>query len=274
MAQKRVVVLTGASSGIGKACAERFVQDGCTVYDFSRHNGCTEGVIHRFCDVTDEQTVRDAVAQVVRECGRIDVLVCCAGMGISGAAEFTPQTDVRRQFDVNFFGTDNTVRAVLPVLRKAGGGHILCVGSVAGVYPIPFQAYYSATKAAVQAYAAALANEVRAFGISVSVVMPGDIRTGFTSARQKIQTGDDVYEGRISRSVAVMEQDERKGMDPREVARTVFRVASRPKAGPRYTVGLFYQMLVFLQRILPAAAVNFIIGKMYVKEKTQKEKTE
>ena len=270
----KTLVLTGGSSGIGRATCVLFAERGWQVFELSRHGKTETHITHVYCDVCHEESVRDAVAQVLAQTDHIDVVISNAGFGISGAVEFTTIDEAKKQFDVNFFGTDNTVRAVLPVLRKAGGGHILCVGSVAGVYPIPFQAYYSATKAAVQAYAAALANEVRAFGISVSVVMPGDIRTGFTSARQKIQTGDDVYEGRISRSVAVMEQDERKGMDPREVARTVFRIASRPKAGPRYTVGLFYQMLVFLQRILPAAAVNFIIGKMYVKEKTQKEKTE
>ena len=166
---------------------------------------------HLQADVTDETQVNAAVAEILRREGRIDILINNAGFGISGAVEFTPPQEARRQFDVNFFGMVNMNRAVLPVMRQQGGGRIVNMSSVAAPIAIPFQAYYSASKAAVRTYSLALASEVRPFGIEVCVIMPGDISTGFTAARRKSCGGDDVYNGRIARSVAVMEHDERTG---------------------------------------------------------------
>ena len=131
--------------------------------------------------------------------------------------------------------------------------------------PIPFQTYYSAGKAAVNSYTMALSNEVKPFGITVAAVMPGDIKTGFTAARQKNIIGDDIYGGRISRSVAGMEKDEQTGMDPAAAGRFIANVALKNSRKPLYTIGLAYKGAVFLTKILPARWLNGLIGMIYAK---------
>ena len=262
----KIAVITGGSSGIGLATAKELLAAGCTVYELSRRDtGVCEGVTHIKADVTKETDVRAAVDAIVAREGRIDLLINNAGFGISGAIEFTPASEARRQFDVNFFGMVNMNLAVLPVMRKNGGGRIVNMSSVAATIPIPFQAYYSASKAAVRSYSLALANELRPFGITVCAVQPGDIHTGFTAAREKTVTGDEVYGGRISRSVSRMEHDEQTGMDPAAAGRFIARVAQKTSHKPIYTIRLDYQFFVFLKRILPYRALNALIGLIYAK---------
>ena len=200
VSEASVAVITGGSSGIGLNAARALRDRGLNVYELSRRAENAEpGVTHLQADVTDETQVNAAVAEILRREGRIDILINNAGFGISGAIEFTPPQEARRQFDVNFFGMVNMNHAVLPVMRQQGGGRIVNMSSVAAPIAIPFQAYYSASKAAVRTYTLALASEVRPFGIEVCVIMPGDIATGFTAARRKSCDGDDVYNGRIAR---------------------------------------------------------------------------
>ena len=172
---KRIVLITGASGGIGLAAAKLFFAKGDRVYGLSRRP-CPEAGIESICaDVTDEAAVRNAIKTVVSREGRLDVLVCNAGFGISGAVEFTAYADAKRQFDVNFFGTSNCIRAALPEMRRQGSGMIIVTSSVAGMLSIPFQAYYSASKAALNSLVLATANEVRPYGVRVAAIMPGDI---------------------------------------------------------------------------------------------------
>ncbi|MBE6569676.1 MAG: SDR family oxidoreductase [Ruminococcaceae bacterium] len=261
----KIVLLTGGSSGIGKAAVQALLDKGCTVYSCSRRPCDLPGVHHIPADVTDTASVTAAAETVMREQGHIDVLINCAGSGISGAVEFTEADQVKWQMDVNFMGTVNMTKAVLPHMREAGGGRIVNISSVAASFPIPFQTYYSASKAAVNAYTCALANEVRPFGITVTAIQPGDIRTGFTAARVKTCTGDDVYNGRISRSVAVMEKDEQNGMDPEIAGRWIAKIALSGSGKPIHTLGFGYKCLCFLQKILPWSLVNRLIGMIYAK---------
>ena len=150
-------------------------------------------------------------------------------------------------------------------MRQAGRGRIVNLSSVAAPCPIPFQAYYSAGKAAVNAYTMALANELRPFGITVCAVQPGDIHTGFTAARVKTMEGDDAYGGRIGRSVQRMEHDEQTGMDPAKAGAFIARVAMKRRPKPIYTIRLDYQFFVFLTRILPGRTLNWLIGLLYAK---------
>lgn len=258
-----IAVVTGGSSGIGLCTAQALRDAGCTVYALSRRPGSAAGIRSLSADVTDEAAVRQAVSQIRAEQGRIDILVNCAGFGISGAVEFTELADAKRQFDVNFFGTVNMTKAVLPVMRQQGGGRIVQVSSVAAVAHIPFQTYYSATKAAIESYTCALANEVRPFGITVTCAQPGDIRTGFTQARQKNAVGDDVYGGRIARSVAGMEKDEQTGMDPRTAGAYIAKLALKKRVKPIYTVGFGYKCLSLLCKLLPCSLRNRIVGLLY-----------
>ena len=182
---RKVAVVTGGSSGIGLCTAKSLRESDCTVYEISRRASDQKGVVHVPCDVTDRDAMAAAIRDIAQKEGRLDILVCNAGMGISGAVEFTDPKDARYLMDVNFFGLVNAVDAALPLMRAQKSGRIVLVSSVAAALPIPFQTYYSVSKAAINAFALALRNEVRCFGISICAVMPGDIKTGFTEARRK-----------------------------------------------------------------------------------------
>ena len=266
MSSSKVAVVTGGTSGIGKATALALQKAGCTVYELSRRVEGVEGLRHISADVTDEAAVNAAVAQIMAEVGHIDLLVNNAGFGISGAIEFTAPEDAKKLFDVNFFGMVNMNRAVVPLMRAAGHGRIVNLSSVAAPVPIPFQAYYSATKAAVNAYTMALANELRPFGVTVCAVMPGDIHTGFTAARKKVAEGDAIYHGRISRSVQRMEHDEETGMDPAKAGAYIAAVALRDgNRHPLYAIRFDYKFFTFLAKVLPARFLNWLIYCLYGK---------
>lgn len=259
----KVAVVTGGSSGIGLQAARALRDAGCTVYELSRRASAEQGITHLFADVTEEATVNRAVADVAEREGRIDILIANAGSGISGAVEFTPLAEAERQVDINFFGTVRAVKAVLPVMRAQGGGRIVCTSSVAAPVPIPFQTYYSVSKAAINSFVQALQGEVAPFGITVCAVMPGDIRTGFTDARKKDPAGDDVYEGRISRSVERMEKDERGGMPAETAGRFLAKVALKTRVKPLYAIGFAYRAAWLGARLLPVRLKTRIIGKLY-----------
>lgn len=260
---KKIAVLTGGTSGIGMQTALALKNTGYTVYELSRRAQGIEGLNHLVADVTDEAAVKKAVDEIVAREGKIDVLVNNAGFGISGAVEFTKTEDAKRLFDTNFFGMVNMNRAVVPVMREAGQGRIVNISSVAGQIPIPFQTYYSAAKAATNSYTMALANELRPYGVTVCAVQPGDIKTGFTKAREKTVDGDDVYGGRIGRSVSRMEHDEQTGMPPEKAAAFLCRVALRCRTKPLYAIGPQYSAAVLLGRLLPCRLVSWIVSKLY-----------
>ena len=257
------VIITGANSGIGKCTASALVKRGCTVYDFSRRDIITDGVRHISVDVTDEDAVDAAVRKVAEECGKIDIVINCAGFGISGAVEFTGLSAAKAQLDVNFFGTVNVCKAAIPFMRANGGGRIVNISSVAAVAHIPFQTYYSASKAAIESYTQCLANELRPFGISVTAVQPGDIKTEFTSARKKSYDGDDIYGGRISKSVSGMEKDEINGMRPETAGEYIASVALKKNVKPLYAIGFTYKLLSVLCKIFPCGIRNRIVGMLY-----------
>lgn len=260
-----VVLVTGGSSGIGKATALALRDAGCKVYEGSRRDSSINGIIHIPLDVTDEVSARSAIEQIMSNEGRLDILVNCAGSGISGAVEFTPTEEAKRQIDVNLFGTVNMTKAATACMREKDGGRVVNISSVAATFPIPFQAYYSASKAAINAWSLALANELKPFGISVTAIQPGDIKTGFTAARAKSASGDDVYGGRISRSVAKMEHDEENGMPAETAGRIIAKIALKKRVKPLYTLGLSYKLLCLAGKVLPVSVSNKLVGSMYSK---------
>lgn len=261
----KVAIVTGASSGIGRYTATALMKKGCKVYDLSRRNIPMENLTHIKTDVTDEENVVASIQEIFNNEGRIDIVINCAGYGISGAVEFTDLKDAKSQFDVNFFGMVNINKAVIPFMRKSGRGRIVNISSVAAVTHIPFQTYYSASKAAIESYTCALDNELKPFNISVAAIQPGDICTEFTSARQKSFNGDDVYNGRISKSVAGMEKDEQKGMSPQFAGEYIAKIALKKKVKPVYAIGFSYKAVCVMCKIFPCSFRNKIIGMLYAK---------
>lgn len=263
--ERKIAIVTGGNSGIGKHTALALKNKGCTVYEFSRREILSDGITHITTDITDEQQVINSVNKVIEKEGKIDILINCAGYGISGAVEFTELSDAKNQFDVNFFGMVNMNKAVLPYMRKNKGGRIVNISSVAAVAHIPFQTYYSASKAAIESYTCALGNEVAPFGISVTAIQPGDICTPFTQAREKSFSGDDVYAGRISKSVSSMEKDEQKGMSPEVAGDYIAEIALRNKVKPIYAIGFSYKVLSTLCKTFPCSFRNKVVGMLYAK---------
>lgn len=260
---KRVCVLTGGSSGIGKATANLLAQNGFTVYELSR-NGADAGEIrHITADVTQPEQVKAAIAAIFEQEGQIDLLVNNAGFGISGAVEFTDPKEAFDQLNVNFFGTLHCIQAVLPHMRAQKSGHIVNISSVAAPIAIPFQAFYSATKSATNSLTLALRNEVKPFGVKACAILPGDVKTGFTAARRKSCAGAEVYGAAIDHAVAVMEHDEQNGMPPELVARAVLRAANAKNPKAFATVGFQYQVFVLLSKLLPASLTNALVGMIY-----------
>ena len=257
----RIVVITGASRGIGAACADSFLQNGDTVYTLSRSKPEDDRVRHVPADLTDKEQAAAAVDAILSEAGRIDVLILNAGIGISGSVEFTELSDAKSQFEVCYFGALRVLAPALPALRSTKG-MILFTSSVAAVTPIPFQAHYSACKAAINALCLALRNELKGTGIRVAAILPGDVKTGFTAARKKNETGSEIYPA-MQRSVAKMEHDEQTGMSPDRIAKRFLSVSLKKNPKPFYSVGFAYSAVCVLVKLLPARLAAWILGLMY-----------
>jgi len=261
----RIAVVTGASGGIGKSVAELLAGSGYIVYDLSRSGTDADGIRHITCDVNDAVAVDMAMRRIADEFGRIDLLINNAGMGISGAAEFTELSHAKYLFDVNFFGCVAAVQSAAAIMRVSGGGRIVNISSVAADVPIPFQSFYSASKAALSSFSLALRSELRPFNIDVVAILPGDISTGFTASRKKCHDGDDIYSGRISRSVAVMERDEQNGIPVDYAAKKIARIALKKTTRPTYVIGFKYKLFVLAIKLLPRVFSNWIVRMIYAR---------
>lgn len=264
------ILITGASSGLGLACAQAFAQAGYTVWGVSRgaeekEAACGAGCIHFLrMDVNDGPSVEAAVAEILGRAGQLGIVLHCAGFGIAGAAEDTPLEMARQQMETNYFGVLRVNAAVLPHMRRQGRGLILVMSSVAGVISIPYQSHYASSKFALEAYVEALRLEGRPFGLRASLIEPGDTRTGFTAARRLCIPEYSAYASSCRAAVAVMERDEQNGKPPESVARVALRLASKKNPPVRRAVGMGYRALVLLKRLLPARLVEMLLRRIYL----------
>lgn len=270
----KVVFVTGASSGIGQALAYILMEKGCKVYGTSRsvtaentikpkqENGFIKIIP---LDVRSEKSVKNAVDYILKREISIDIVINNAGFGIAGSVEDTSPEEALSQFDTNFFGVLRVLRAVLPGMRKQKSGLIINISSVAGLISVPYQSMYSASKYALEAMTETLRIEVKPFGIKVSMVEPGDTKTGFTAKRQFVsESKNSVYSVRFSKSIKTMEKDEQNGPLPNKaVVAAVLKIIYSKNPPIRITAGFSYKTLVFLKRILPARFVEYVVGKIY-----------
>ena len=250
----KVVVVTGASAGIGQATAARLAQSGWTVIGASRRGTSGPGWTGLVMDVDDDQSVTTGVAKICADHGRLDALVACAGWGLAGPVEYTPVAEARAQLETNFFGAVRTVQAALAPLRQAPSGRIVLMSSIGGVLGIPFQAFYSASKFALEGYGEALAYEVAPLGVHVTLVEPGNVRTDFTAGRHTVSGPDDdnPYASSAQRAITTMERDETDGVGPDHVARTVERVLDARRPPRRCSVGKLDERIGLVgRRLLP-----------------------
>ena len=261
------VFVTGASSGIGRACALMFARNGCDVTGVSRH---TEEKTESFdgggsltlrkLDVTDEA----ATKAFIEGLPEVDIAVLCAGMGVAGPAETAPSGLTRKQMEVNYFGTLNAAQPCLSKMRARGGGLLIIIGSIAGRVSIPMQSQYSASKYALEAFTDAVRMEMKQYGVKACIIEPGDTKTGFTDARETQDAGGAGYGSILEKSVAKMAADEQNGRSPDSVAKVALALAARKNPPARVPVGLDYKALMVLLRILPDRSKEFILRKLYL----------
>lgn len=260
---KKVVIVTGASRGIGRSISEYLSQKGCKVYGLARTEFESDKIISIACDITDSVALENVIKDIYAKEGEIFAIINNAGMGIAGAVELTSDEKIRKIFELNFIALDKACRICLPYLRESKG-RIINISSVAAFMPIPFQTYYSATKSTVLTYSRALREEVFPFGVKVIAIMPGDTKTSFTSARET-ENNDSIYSKRLEKSLARMEKDEQNGKDPLSVAKVCYKVLKKKNPKPAIVVGGVYKLISLLDRILPKRLVNYIIRLMYAK---------
>ncbi|WP_139905122.1 SDR family oxidoreductase [Clostridium thermarum] len=269
---RKVIFITGASSGIGKATALYLAKEGAIVYGTSRSPKIDKdmdkwNIRMITMDLTDEASVKAAVKGVMDREGRIDVLFNNAGSGISGALEDTNVEEIKELFETNFFGMVRVINEVLPHMRKLGTGIIINSSSIGGVIGLPYQGVYSSTKFAVEGYSEALSKEVRRFGIKVCILEPGDFKTGFTSRRKfsAATSKKSCYYEDFLKTVSVFESDEINGCNPEIIGKLINKIIHTSNPKLRYVVGNFEQKLsVLVKKFLPGRVFEKIIINYYM----------
>ncbi|MFU2158403.1 MAG: SDR family oxidoreductase [Caldisericum sp.] len=259
----KIALVTGASSGFGLEIFNYLNSKGIHAYGVSRT--LKDSLQNRTftLDVTDLTKANEVVKRLIEIEGHIDALINVAGFGISGAVEDTPIEAIKRQMDVNFLGTVNLTKAVLPYMRENRFGLIINFSSIAGLIGLPYQAFYSSSKFAIEGFSEALRMEVEQFGIRVVVVEPGDFKTGFTSKREKYTEENSPYYEKFYKAISRMEKDETEGSNPRIVAELIYKIISSKNPHDKYVVGPFSEKLfVILKKILPESLI-YAIFKMY-----------
>ena len=260
--QQKIVLITGASSGIGLCTAKFLMQKGMKVYGVSRRT-VNEGFENFCCDVNDFAKMKEIFEKIYQKEGRIDVLVNNAGFGIGGALESASPENIYKLVDTNLSAVLTLSALIMPYLKKSKG-RLVNISSVGGVIPLPYQACYSATKAGVESASRALANEVKAHGVKVIAVLPGDTNTGFTKARViEASKHDDKVKKVEEKTLKKIEKDENSGKDPISVSKVIYKVIKMKRPPLRKSVGFLSKLEVFLVRIFPTRFVNFIVGKLY-----------
>lgn len=264
---KKVVFITGISSGFGKSTAEYLAQKGHVIYGTSRKSMEGSNQINILkADVTDVASVKSAVETVIMKEGRIDILINNAGMGISGPIEFSSNEDIKLQMDTNFMGMVNVIQSVLPTMRKQGSGTILNISSIGGLMGLPYQGFYSASKFAIEGLIEALRMELKSFHIKVVVIRPGDFYTSFTSNR-KIDADlfkDNPYGQQFRKTMSIIETDERGGMKPEYLAHKLYKIIEQKNPRPAYVIATLEQKFaVVLKTLIPDSWFSGILGSHY-----------
>ncbi len=265
-ASGKVVLVTGASSGIGQAIARHLATEGYRVFGTSRTSataGAVQGVEMIELDVDNDASVARGIETVLQRAGRIDAVVNNAGWALMGAVEDTSIDEARAQMETNFFGVLRVCRAVLPVMRRQGGGHIVNISSLGGIFGMPYGGLYSAGKFAVEGLSETLRFETHRFGIRVVLVEPGDFHSQLAVKRRTAKAADTnpAYREAFAKFKANQAKDEAKAPTPEPVARLIAKILATPSPKPRYSVGMLGQRIVIpLKRFLPGRLFETILG--------------
>lgn len=251
----KVVLITGGSSGIGKSIGEFLHQKGFVVYGTSRN---PEKILNSVfplvaLDVRNSDSIKTAIDKIIATSGRLDIVINNAGVGITGPLEEIPTEEIRNNFETNFFGPIEVMKAVLPQMRKQNSGLIINITSIAGYMGLPYRSVYSASKGALELITEALRMEVKAFGIEITNVAPGDFATNIAAGRYHAPViKDSAYEKVYGDVLATMNDHVDAGSNPNEMAEAVYKIIQTKKPNVHYKVGAFMQKFsIVLKRALP-----------------------
>ncbi len=258
---KRVVVITGAGSGIGKETAGLFSTGGDIVVNISLNVETNEDSNIYNCDVSVEEEVESVFQKIYNKFGHIDVLINNAGFGVSGAVELIPTTNINSIYNVNVLGVIYCSKHALKYMKP--GAKIINIGSAMAFFPLPFRSIYASTKAAVVTLSYGMRMELNNFGVSVCVICPGDVKTNFTKNRVKDFQTNEKYGDRIKNAAGSLDEKENKRMSPIIVANAIFKQANKKKTKHMVIVGFKYKVLYVLQKLLPAKWVLAVTEKSF-----------
>ena len=264
----KVILITGISSGFGQRTATLLAKAGHTVYGTIRRAAETDPGVHILqMDLTKIESITRVVNEIVLNEGRIDVLINNAGMHSGGPVETLPFETIKLQMDTNFLGMVQLTQAVLPIMRKQGSGTIINFGSIGGLMGLPFQAFYSASKFAIEGFSEALRMEVKQFNINIVVINPGDFHTSNSANRRGFlaPSGEnDPYKAQFTKTLSIIENDESKGWAPETLAKKLVKIVECRKPKQRYIISSFEQKLaVTLKHILPSKIFSKILEDHY-----------
>ncbi len=265
----KVVLVTGGSSGIGAATARLLAQAGMKVYAGSRRGTLespVDGVIPVKMDVNDSAATEAVVSDILQAEGHLDAVVCNAGNGVYGPIEGTLEEEARAQMETIFFGSLKTIEACLPAFRRQGYGRIVTVNSVMGILPLPYQGLYSSAKAALLSLTEALAMELKGTGIQCCSILPGDVATGFTSARKLNKAASDPdspYKESLQKNLQKIEKDEQGGMSPDVIGKAVVKQLKKKHMRARVIPRIDYGAVGFAVRVVPVKWRLALVNLLY-----------
>lgn len=262
----KIIVITGASAGFGKATAELLAERGHKVYGIARRTVSHDKITYIQGDVRDFDGIKQIISSIVQAEGRIDVLINNAGMGIGGSLELATTDEISLQMNTNFMGCVNLCRATLPYMRAQRNGRIINLSSIGGLMGLPYQGYYSASKFAIEGFSEALSAEVKRFGISVSIVEPGDFATNFTASRKNSEASlnDPDYGPVFKKSLSIIESEENGGLKPEKLASRIAAIVECKRPRLHYVVANLEQKLsVFVKRLIPGDMFVNILRDYY-----------
>jgi len=265
---KKIILITGISSGFGKETARLLAEKGHIVYGTVRKTSeQNSSVNYLTMDLTDIDSIKKAVSEILEKEGRIDVLINNAGMHTGGPIETTSIENIKLQMDTNFMGTVSLTREVLPIMRRNGGGTIINFSSIGGLMGLPFQGYYSAAKFALEGFSEALRMEVSKLNIKVVLINPGDFHTNNSANRRNYlahKGAENAYNKQFEISLDQIEKDEAKGWPPVILAKKLVKIVDSKNPHQRYIIASFEQKLaVILKYVLPGKLFRYILADHY-----------
>ncbi|MEZ4792110.1 MAG: SDR family oxidoreductase [Gelidibacter sp.] len=263
----KVVLITGGSSGIGKSVGEFLSSKGFTVYGTSRNpERYTDSQFELVqLDVSDVESIQNAVKTVIDKSSRLDVVINNAGAGITGAVEEIPMDEIKRNFETNFFGPINVIKAVLPQMREQNSGLIINITSIAGYMGLPYRGIYSASKGALELVTEAMRMEIKGFNIKMTNVAPGDFATNIAAGRYHAPVLEhSPYKVPYGNTLRLMDEHVDAGKDPSMVAKAIYRIILTEKPKVHYKIGEFMQKFsIVLKRILPDKVYEKMLQNHY-----------